>query len=319
MSIWHSRPAIAIATLALVVAGCGGSPSSSGAGSDSGPTKAEKFYDEMGSLTGQERRDKLVKEAQKEGELDFYTSLTSDTSDVVTETFSEKFDIDVNLYRSNSETVLQRILQEEGANYAGNDVVETNATEMFALSSEKLLAEYKGERRDLVSEQGRFDGWTATRYNLFAPSWNTKMVKPSEAPTKWEDLADPKWDGQLSMELDDYDWYLSLYKYWEEQGKSEEEIDKLFADMADGAKIVKGHSVQGELMSAGQFSVTASNYTYLVERAQGKGGSCRLQAVRGADHLPAERHGPDEVRRPPCRRDAVLRLAPGGGPAGPDR
>ena len=41
--------------------------------------------------------------------------------------------------------------------------------------------------------------------------------------------------------------------------------------MAQGAKIVKGHTVQGELLSAGQFAVVASNYTYLVERVKQKG------------------------------------------------
>ncbi len=38
--------------------------------------------------------------------------------------------------------------------------------------------------------------------------------------------------------------------------------------MADGAKLVKGHSVQAELMSAGEFAVTASNYTYIVQTAK---------------------------------------------------
>ena len=55
------------------------------------------------------------------------------------------------------------------------------------------------------------------------------------------------------MELADYDWYLTLYEYWQQQGKSDGEIDKLFADMANGAKVVKGHTVMGELLSAGQF------------------------------------------------------------------
>lgn len=273
MKISHSRPALAIAGLALAVAGCGGSPTagSGGGGGNAGPTKAEKFYEEIGGLSGQERRDKLVPMAQEEGELDLYTSMTSEVADVVTEAFTEEFDIDVNLYRAGSETVLQRVLQEAGANYAGSDLVESNATELFALAKEDLLADYAGERRELVSEAGVFDGWTATRYNLFAPSWNTNMVKPGEAPQKWEDLADPKWDGKLAMEVADYDWYLSLYGYWEEQGKSAEEIDKLFADMAEGAKMVKGHTVQGELMSAGQFALTASNYSYLVEQLKMKG------------------------------------------------
>lgn len=273
-NISHSRVAIGIAGLALAMTGCGGSPvgGSGGSGDGDGPTKAEKFFKEMNGLPDQERRDKLVSLAQEEGELDFYTSMTSEVADPVAEAFTDEFDVDVNLYRAGSETVLQRILQEAGAGYAGNDVVETNATEMFALGDkEGLLADYVGDRRDLVPDTGRFEDWTATRFNLFAISWNTTKVKPGEEPQKWEDLADPKWDGKMSMELADYDWYLNLYGYWEKQGKSTEEIDKLFTDMAEGAKIVKGHTVQGELMSAGQFAVTASNYTYLVENLKRKG------------------------------------------------
>ena len=96
-----------------------------------------------------------------------------------------------------------------------------------------------------MPEAGQYDAWTATRFNLFAPSWNTDQVSGDLIPTSWEDLADPKYDGQLSMELGDYDWYMALTEYWLEQGKSQEEIDKLFADMVDGAKVVKGHTVHG--------------------------------------------------------------------------
>ena len=266
---------------ALVVSGCGGSPTSSQGDkkgdSKGGATKAEKVYTEISALSGTERRDKLIALAQEEGEFDLYTSITSEVADTVTEAFTDEFDVDVNLYRAGSETVLQRVLQEQKAGYAGNDAVESNANEMFALNQEKLLAEYAGERREMVPDAGRFDGWTATRFNLFAPSWNTKLVKKGEEPKSWEDLADPKWDNKLSMELGDYDWYLTLSGYWKEQGKSQAEIDKLFADMADGAKIVKGHTVQGELMSAGQFAVTASNYSYLVEQAKRSGAPLEYQ------------------------------------------
>lgn len=263
---------LAAGVAVALVAGCGGSPTAgNGTDTKSGPSEAEKVYSQISGLSGKERRDKLVELAAKEGTLDLYTSMTSDVADAVTEAFGDQFDIDVNVYRAGSETVLQRIMQEQGARYQGNDVVETNATELFALNKEGFLAEYKGERRDLVPEAGRFDGWTATRFNLFAPSWNTKLVPTGQQPKTWEELADPKWDGKLSMELADYDWYLTLYGYWKKQGKSDEEIDKLFAGMAQGAKIVKGHTVQGELLSAGQFSVVASNYSYIVERAKQKG------------------------------------------------
>jgi iron(III) transport system substrate-binding protein len=266
-------PVLAAGVALTLFAGCGGSPTGGGsnAGGDGGPTAAEKLYAEIGGLSGKERRDKLVELAEKEGTLDLYTSMTSDVATVVTDAFGEEFDVDVNVYRAGSETVLQRILQEHGAKFQGNDLVETNATELFALNKEGILAEYKGERRDLVPEAGRFDGWTATRFNLFAPSWNTKLVPRGQQPKTWEELADPKWDGKLSMEVADHDWYLTLYGYWKKQGKSDADIDKIFADMAKGAKIVRGHTVQGELLSAGQFSVVASNYSYIVQRAKAKG------------------------------------------------
>lgn len=267
-----TRLAVAGFAMVLVASGCGASPTSGGGAASSGEqTAAEKFYAGINGLTGKERRDKLVEAAKKEKTLSLYTSMTSDVADLVTEKFTDQFGIDVELYRAGSETVLQRILQEQSANYAGNDVVETNANELFDLNGEHMLATYKGERRDLVPKAGQFDGWTATRFNLFAPSWNTNLVKPGDAPRTWEDLADPKWNGKLSMELTDSDWYLTLYGYWRKHGKTDAQIDKLFADMADGAKIVKGHTVQGELLSAGQFSVVASNYSYIVGNAKDKG------------------------------------------------
>jgi iron(III) transport system substrate-binding protein len=264
---------VVMAGLSVVLAAtsCGASPTASNDSTANGPTAAEKLYAEMNGLTGKARRDKLIGLAEKEGTLDLYTSMTSDVADAITGAFSDAFKVDVNLYRAGSETVLQRILQEHGAHYQGNDVVETNANELFALNKEGILATYAGERRDMVPEAGRFEGWTATRFNLFAPSWNTALVPAGQQPKTWEELADPKWDGKLSMELTDYDWYLTLYGYWKKQGKTDAEIDKIFTDMANGAKIAKGHTVQGELLSAGQFSVVASNYSYIVQRAKAKG------------------------------------------------
>lgn len=270
------RSVCGAALAALVLSACGGSPTAapaqSGGGGGASNAAAEALYTEIGAMTGQQRRDELTKRALAEGQLVIYTSMTSEVADEVVGAFEDAFDLDVSLYRAGSETVLQRILQEQRANYAGNDVVETNATEMFALEKEGRLSAYKGPRRDLVDDAGKFPSWTATRFNLFAPSWNTDLIKQAGGPpTKWEDLADPKYDGKLAMEVGDYDWYLSLYGYWEKQGKSTAEIDKLFADMAKGAKIVKGHTVQGELLSAGQFAVVASNYSYLVEGVKKKG------------------------------------------------
>jgi iron(III) transport system substrate-binding protein len=272
----RSRIAVVTAATTALLTACGGSPTTGAGGSENGgssggPTDAEQLYEDVMALSGQERRDRLVELTQEEGQLNLYTSMNISLADAVVDAFSDTFDVDVNLYRANGETVMQRIIQEQDAGYFGNDIVETDGIGMSTLESEGFLSPYSGERRDLVPEAGRFDDWTATRFNIFAPSWNTELVSPDEAPSSWEDLADPTWDGRLALELGDFDWYLTLYQYWLDSGKSEEEVEQLFADIADGAHAVKGHTVQAELMSAGQFAVVASNYSYIVEKAKASG------------------------------------------------
>jgi len=268
----YARLAAVVFAAVVACSACGTSPTSSSEEESQGPTKAEQVYAEIQELPASERHAELVKRANEEGALAVYTSMTSEVTDEVIGAFEDAYgDLDVSVYRADSETVLQRVLQEQQAQFYGNDVVESNATEMIALEQEGLMAPYRGAPRETVSDLAKFDTWTGVRFNLFSPSWNTKLVKPGEQPTSWEDLADPKWDGKLSMEIEDYDWYGTLRDYFVEQGMTEQEADQVFSEMADGAKIVKGHTVQGELLSAGQFHVVASNYSYITDTLERSG------------------------------------------------
>ena len=145
-------------------------------------------------MTGQERTDELVACAEEEGQLNVYTSNT-DMEDLI-DVFSDQYDIEVNNYRAGSESVLQRILQEDEASYYGADIFETNALELGVADQEGLLYPYKGELRDSVLEQGRqAEGWTATRFNAFVVGWNTDKVKAGEEPKTLEELAEPAVEG----------------------------------------------------------------------------------------------------------------------------
>lgn len=261
------RLAAALAVI-LLAAACGGSPTAQGGGEGDGAARQEKDpYADLMALSQEE----LVARAQKEGELNLYTSMNADFVDVVAGAFEDTYDIPVNVYRASSETVLQRVLQEQDAGFAGNDVVETNGSEMVLLEQEGLLTPYERPARDGVAEAGVFDTWTATRFNLFAPAWNTNLVPAGQVPKSLEELADPKWAGKVSLELTDVDWFLTMWDHLLGQGMSEAEIERLFRGVAQNAKIVKGHSVQNELLSAGQFAVAAAQYTYIADRAEADG------------------------------------------------
>ena len=262
---------------ALTIASCGGSPSvqqTTGAKrakpvSDAG---FQRVIEQVQGLSGKQRADKLAKLAKAEGgALNLYTSMTSDVEDAVSEAFGDEYDIDVSVYRSDSETVLERLSQEARAGYRGADAVETNGPELFTLADQKVLSPYAPPARSTLVPGSAYDDWTADRFNKFVISWNTKLVKQGQQPRRWEDLADPKWKGKLEMELSDVDWYKTLWEYWVKHGKSPQEADRLFTAMARNAAFVKGHTVMGELLGAGEYAVSASNYSYLIQNGLEKG------------------------------------------------
>jgi iron(III) transport system substrate-binding protein len=262
----------------LLLAACGSSPTAatngggSGAGNDAAQraaAKAQEVYDRINGMTGEERRKTLVELAEKEGKLSIYTSNTD--MEALVAGFEKEYDIDVSVYRANSETVLQRILQEQKANYLGNDFIDTNAGELNILNSEQMLYPYAGELRDKVRKEGQAQGWTASRFNVFVVGWNTDRVKPGQEPKSFEELADPKWKGQVSMEVGDVDWFAAMFQYYLRQGKSEAEVRDLFGRVAANSKVAKGHTTQGEMLSAGQFGITVSSYSHTIDKAADKG------------------------------------------------
>jgi iron(III) transport system substrate-binding protein len=261
---------IPVAILTAVLSACGSpTASSAGDGKSKIDSHAKEVFDKYNGMTGAERTDALVKAAQDEGELSLYTSNTD--MDAIVDGFTDKYDIDVNVYRGNSESVLQRILQESKAGFAGADLIETNSGELNVIGDEGLFYPYKSEFRDKVRPEGQKDTWTADRFNAFTIAYNTDMVKSADVPTSLDQLADPKWKGKISMEVGDTDWFSAMYNYYLQQGKSEQEVTDLFKKIASNAKVVKGHTVQAELLSAGEFAVGASMYTHSVQEGTEEG------------------------------------------------
>jgi iron(III) transport system substrate-binding protein len=276
-----------LAVLALTAA-CGGSVTSGGTSSGNAKRAAAdtQVYSRLGALTGADRRAQMIQEAKKEGQLNFYTSFTDDVARDVSAAFTKQFSIKVNLFRGNSETVLQRVLQETGAGRTGNDIVETDFVEMATIAGKGLTARFQGPALANVIAAGRFNGWTATRFNIMLPAWNTKLVKPGQEPRSWEDLASPRFKGKLALEITDSDWYENVTKYWLKQGKSQAQVDQLWQQIAANAKAVKGHTVMGQLLSAGQTAADGMNYSYLVQQAKDKGAPVAFRSADGVAHTP---------------------------------
>jgi iron(III) transport system substrate-binding protein len=259
---------IAAAAALLALVGCG---SSSNSNADKA-TGFDKVFASIKGVNGAERRARLLELVHKEGDqLSLYTSMSADSVPVVVGAFEDAFNVDVAVYRAGGETVVPRMLEEADAGFHGADVVRINGLGMTDLRDAGLLTDYASEYRRGLIKGSVADGWTADSYSTFVVSWNTKLLPPNERPTSWEDLADPRWRGRVAIEASDVDWYKALWDFWvKEEGKTPGEADKLFEAIGRNALVVHGHTLLGQLMSAGEI-VVGPNYANRVDSLHAEG------------------------------------------------
>ena len=98
------------------------------------------------------------------------------------------------LHRSGSERILQRIMQEAGAGLKIADVFNSSDVGHYTLLKKKgMLAKYApagAERfpQGFRDADGVAFGWRAF---LIVISYNSKLVTSADAPKTWKDLLDP--------------------------------------------------------------------------------------------------------------------------------
>jgi iron(III) transport system substrate-binding protein len=146
-------------------------------------------------------QDPRLEAARKEGKVVWYTSLALTSSEKVAKLFETAYPgVKVEVHRTGSQRILQRMMQELQAGIKNVDVVHTSDAGHYVLLKEKkLLMRYTPAGVDAFGagfkdKDGYHYGLRAT-VNVIA--YNTKAISPAEAPRTWKDLLDPKWRGRL--------------------------------------------------------------------------------------------------------------------------
>ena len=146
--------------------------------------------------------DELVKAATAEGKVVFYTSVELVLAEGLAKLFQQKYPgISVQVERTGSERVFQRIGQEYAANIHSVDVVNSSDAAHFTywkrngmlqpfLSTEMAENYAPGS----LDPDGAYAPW---RLNISPFAYNTTLVKEADAPKSFKDLLDPKWKGKL--------------------------------------------------------------------------------------------------------------------------
>src|SRR5467141_156994 len=109
--------------------------------------------------------------------------------------------IAVQIERSGSERLFQRVDQEFGSGIRAADVINTSdASHIITWKRNNWLAPFVSEdmARHFLPEYRDPDGMSATsRIYLSSIAYNTNLVKPEDAPQSFADLLDPKWAGKM--------------------------------------------------------------------------------------------------------------------------
>lgn len=144
----------------------------------------------------------LVNAAKREGKVVVYGSLETDVFEVSQKIFEGRYGIPIEYFRASSTRVLDRALTEVRAGRPLFDVVLTNKSPMLILKKQGAFSKYTSP-----SYEG-FPAATHDRDSILSPSYrvvvvsilyNTRLVRPADAPKTLMDLLDPKWKGKIVM------------------------------------------------------------------------------------------------------------------------
>jgi iron(III) transport system substrate-binding protein len=145
---------------------------------------------------------KLIEAAKKEGKVVVYSAMDLPVGEKLGKAFEAQYPgIQVQIERSGSERLFQRIDQEFASGIRAADVVNSSdASHFITWKKNGWLAPFVTEdiAQHFLPEYRDPDGMSATtRIYLSSIAYNTNLVKPDDAPKSFADLLDPKWAGKM--------------------------------------------------------------------------------------------------------------------------
>ncbi len=245
---------------------------------------------------------RLAEQARREGSLNLYASMAEKDLQQLVEAFTARHKVEVKVWRSGKNKVLQRAVTEAQAGRYAVDVVHNPSPEMEALHREGGLQPLRLALHDslIAAALPAHRAWAGLRVYLFAMAYNTDKVKVDELPKRWEDLLDPRWKGRLGIEAKDQEWFAT----WA-QAMGEARGVKLLRDIAagNGLSVRNGHALLNNMVTSGEVPLAVATYSYLPEQAKRRGAPVSWFVVPPPSPTPtasASRAGRPTRRRRGC-------------------
>jgi iron(III) transport system substrate-binding protein len=224
-----------------------------------------------GAANAQERaREAIIEGAKKEGKLQIYALLAVPEHMQIIQRFKEKYPfIEPALYRATSERLYSRIETEARAGSHLVDVIGVSGFQFYQLMKRGLMGKYDSPERKFFEPAFRDkDGlWTAYYINPLVTAFNTRQLKPQEAPKSYDELVEPKWKSKLVMEDEEIEWFATMMSFWGE----EKALAYMRRLAAQNYVIRHGHTLMTQLVAAGEYPAAVLVYAPQTESIRNSG------------------------------------------------
>src|SRR5882724_2252596 len=236
----------------------------------------EALYNEIDKLPPQQRQKRLEDGARREGKFKFYGISAAALLDAYTRGFMKKYPfIKAEFWRGSGNKLVFRTLTEHRTGQLDTDAVLVGTENVMTLKRSGIWVRYHSpESENFGKDYTDKDGyWHADSLGVSAIGYNTRLVKREEAPKGYSDLFDSKWKGNLSIDMEPERALMGWLTAWGEQ-KTIAFVEGL---MKNGAVVRRGHTLQAQLLCAGEFKIAAEIYPDAILRM--KQGGCPTEIV----------------------------------------
>lgn len=228
-----------------------------------GPAAAnsEVVLNELNRLSPAEREKKIIDGAKKEGGVVVYSSENVTLLQRYEVAFAKKYPfLKAEYWRAGGDRVGTRVLTESRAGKLQADLVGLAFDVVNEIKDAGILARYTSPERKFYADAFKDAEGYFTPTNLIHAviGYNTKLVSPREAPKDYPDLLSPSWKGSLTIDTEPSRALMGWLKAW-----GEEKTRKYLEGLArNGVTVTRGHTLQTQLLCAGEYKVGVELYLY---------------------------------------------------------
>jgi len=251
--------------------------------------------------TASARAQSAIDGAKKEGQVVFYASMETQSTQRLTSAFEKKYPfIKVDAVRIGSEKMAPRLIAETQARKTTADVVHQSAFDFYGVFQKGIFDSYISPERSAFPAEYKDDKgfWTIDSATLNVIAYNTRRFPDLPIPKSFWDLTEPRWKGQLIMDENESKWMAGMMTYY-----GEAKTLQLLRQLAEqDIQFRTGHSLIQTMVAAGERPVAVVAFANGVDRLKKDGAPIEwiapepvigltfgLAVVKGSPHPHAAR------------------------------